>query len=129
MKSHANPLQVAVPLAGAVHDVHELAPQESTEVFETHALPQRWKPELQAKSHAPLPQNATEFGGGVHGEQLVPQVAMSLSLLHSLPQRWLPGLQVKSQRLPVQAATALAMPSQLAHEGPQAPVLLSASQV
>ena len=60
--------------------------------------------------------------------QLVPQVAMSLSLLHSLPQRWSPVLQVKSQRLPAQAGTALGMPSQLAQEGPQALMLLSATQ-
>lgn len=36
---------------------------------------------------------------------------------------------MKSHELAVQAGTALAMPPQLAHEGPQAPMLLSASQV
>jgi hypothetical protein len=72
---------------------------------------------------------ATAFAGGVHGVQLVPQVAVSLLGLHSLPQRWSPLLQVKSQRLPEQAGIALAMPSQLAHEGPQAAMLLSASQL
>jgi hypothetical protein len=54
---------------------------------------------------------------------------MSLSFLHSLPQRWRPGLQVKSQRLFVHAGTAFMIPSQLAHEGPHAVMLLSASQV
>jgi hypothetical protein len=38
-------------------------------------------------------------------------------------------LQVKSQRLPEHAGTALLMPSQLAQEGPQAAMLLSASQL
>jgi hypothetical protein len=84
---------------------------------------------LQTKSQAALPQIATEFAGGVHGVQLVPQVAVSLLALQVLPHRWNPWLQVKSHKLPAQAGTAFWMPSQLAHDGPHAAMLLSASQL
>ncbi len=84
---------------------------------------------LQTKSHVSLAQVATEFRGAVQGVQLVPQLAMSPLLLHASPQRCCPATQVKSQRFPMQAGKALGMPSQLAHEGPQAAMLLSASQL
>jgi hypothetical protein len=83
---------------------------------------------LQTKSHATPLQMATELAGGVHGVQLEPQFAISLLSLHSLPQRWKPLLQVKSHALLVHAGMALAMPPQLAHDGPHELTLLSASQ-
>lgn len=128
MKSHDTPLQVAVAFAGGVHGLHEVAPHELVELLSTHWVPHLWKPGLQTKSHAMPVQIAVELGGGVHGVQLEPQLAIWLLSLHSLPQRWKPVLQVKSHALLVHAGTALAMPPQLAHDGPHELTLLSASQ-
>jgi len=83
---------------------------------------------LQVKSHAPLLHSARELAGGWHGAQLMPQLSIESLRLHSSPQRWKPVSQVKSQRSLVQTGTALSMPPQFEHEGPQAEALLSASQ-
>jgi hypothetical protein len=41
VKSQLTPLHVAVALAGGAHGEHDDAPQEATDVFETHWPPQR----------------------------------------------------------------------------------------
>ncbi|HEY0881245.1 MAG TPA: hypothetical protein VGD87_06935, partial [Archangium sp.] len=52
VKPQLTPLQVAVELNGGVHAVQDV-PHEFVDVFDRHWLPQRWKPVLQTKSHAP----------------------------------------------------------------------------
>lgn len=125
MKPQLVPLQVAFAFAGGLHGLHD-EPQLFTSVLDTHALPQRWKPALQRKSHCSLLQIGIAFAGAWHGVQDEPHELTSVFWLHAPPQRWKPGLQVKSQWLPVHAGTAFATPSHDAHDGPQACTLSSA---
>lgn len=87
MKPQALPSQVAVPLAGAVHAVHDDEPQVLTLVLATQAVPHRWKPLLQAKPQAVPLHVAVALAGAVHGVvHDVPQVAGLLFGWHELPQ-------------------------------------------
>jgi hypothetical protein len=47
VKPHDVPSQVAVAFEGGVQAVHDVAPQLEVLPFETHAVPHRWKPDLQ----------------------------------------------------------------------------------
>ena len=83
---HAVPSQVAVPLVGAVHAVHDVVPQLLVLVLATHVDPHRWKPLLQVNPHWVPSQVAVALAGAVHGVvQLVPQVAGLLFGWHELP--------------------------------------------
>ena len=86
VKPHAVPSQVAVPLAGAVHAVHDDAPQLPTLVLATQVEPHRWNPLLHAKPQLVPLHVALALVGAVHGVvQLVPQVAGLLLGWHELP--------------------------------------------
>jgi hypothetical protein len=89
MKPHAVPSQVAVPLAGAVHAVHEDEPQLLTLVLATQVDPHRWKPLLHAKPQLVPLQVAVALAGAVHGVvHDVPQVAGLLFGWQELPHAW-----------------------------------------
>ena len=87
MNPHAVPSQVAVPLAGAVHAVHDDVPQLLTLVLDTQVDPHRWKPLLHANPQVVPLHVAVAFAGAVHGVvHDVPQVAGLLFGWHELPQ-------------------------------------------
>jgi hypothetical protein len=77
---------VAVPLVGAAQAVQAVVPQLLMLVFDTHAVPHKWKPELHVKPHVVPLQVAVAFAGGVHGVQNVPQVRMLELEAQVLPQ-------------------------------------------
>ena len=80
------PSQVAVPLAGAVHAVHDDVPQLLTLVLDTQVEPHRWKPLLHAKPQLVPLHVAIALAGAVHGVvQVVPHVAGLLLGWHELP--------------------------------------------
>ena len=87
VKSHATPLQVALPLNGGEQGVHEVAPHELTERFETQAPLQPCAPVLQVKPHETPSHVATEFDGGVHDEHAWPHELIAVLLTQALPQR------------------------------------------
>lgn len=82
------PSQVAVPLAGVAHGVHDDVPQLSGSVLLTQRLPQRWKPALHVKPHDVPSQVATEFAGGTHAEHDAPQFAIDVLFTHAAPHWW-----------------------------------------
>jgi hypothetical protein len=79
---HVVPLHTAVELDGVAHAVQPLALQpDATLLLATHVafapLPHRWKPVLQARTHAPAALQVTlPFAGAVHTVQLLPHEAM-----------------------------------------------------
>jgi hypothetical protein len=103
------------PQVELVHDTEEfageghgeqLAPQLSTDVLDTHWLPQRWKPALQTKSHASPLQTGDAFAGVVQRAQL-------------LPHRRVPGSHCTAQPPITQVATPFAGTGHEMHASPQ----------
>lgn len=86
MIPHAVPSQAAAPFAGTAHAVHDVEPQFATLVFETHVVPQRWKPELHVKPHALPLQVAVALAGIGHAVHEDPHVMGLLLGWHALPQ-------------------------------------------
>ena len=85
---HAVPLHVAVPFAGAGHAVHDVAPQLVTALFDTQAVPQRWKPAAQLVPQRPAVQVATEPAGAGHTVPHAPQWFTSVRVFtQAEPQR------------------------------------------
>jgi hypothetical protein len=92
VKPQLVPLQVIVELAGpAGHAVQEL-PQLLMSVFERHWLPQRWKPALHEKSHAPTLHTGTALvtAGQLTHER--PHWVTLESETQMPPQSWKPAL-------------------------------------
>jgi hypothetical protein len=112
LRPHDVPSHVAVPLVVPGHAVHE-DPQPLTEVFATQALPHRWYPTLQVKSHAVPLQIGVAFAGVV-------QVAQAP--LQSLK----PALHVTPHEVPSQVATPLGGTVHAVQDVPQLAVELSA---
>jgi hypothetical protein len=72
---HDVPSQVAVAFEGGVQAVHDVAPQLEVLPFETHAVPHRWKPDLQVKPHCVPLQVAVAFAGAAQAvHDVVPQL-------------------------------------------------------
>jgi hypothetical protein len=65
--------QNALARGGTAHATQE-APQCMTSASAKHCVPQRWNPELQVKSQAPLIHVAVARVGTEHGVQDVPQL-------------------------------------------------------
>ena len=76
--------QVAVPLAGAAHGVHE-RPQLAGLELDAQPVPHGCVAPLQANPHDVPSQVAVAFAGGVHGVQNVPHVNGLLLGAHALP--------------------------------------------
>ena len=84
-------MQLIVLFAGpAGHGLHEL-PQLLTSVFETHALPQRWKPALQVKPQAPPVQTGTALVTVGQLAHDAPHWVMLASETHAPAQSWKPA--------------------------------------
>lgn len=84
------PSQVLSAFAAVGHGEHEV-PQPMVEVVEMHALPQRWSPALQAKSHVPPAHVGEEpIGPAGQGVQRLPHVLGSSSATQRPSQRWVP---------------------------------------
>jgi hypothetical protein len=94
VRPQLTPLQVVAPLPEVGHALHEL-PQLLTLVFDRHALPQRWKPALQVKSHALPEQLGVALAGVVHAA-------------HAPPQSRKPVLQARLHEVPSQLAVPFA---------------------
>ncbi len=96
---------------GVGHGVQEVAPQVATSVLLTQALPQRWNPELHAKSHVVPSHVAVAFAGTMHGEQDVPHDVTLVLFAHELPvpppHKWNPVLHVKPHDVPSHVGVAL----------------------
>lgn len=96
VKSHWPAVQAAAPLAVPGQGTHDV-PHVAGEVSETHCVPQRWKPALQAKSQACVDvQTGVAFAGAVQAVQRVPQEPTASSGWQVAPQRWYPLLHSKS---------------------------------
>lgn len=76
--------QVAVPLAGAAHGVHE-RPQLAGLELDAQLVPHACVPALQPNPHDVPSHVAVAFAGGVHGVQNVPQVEVLMFEAHALP--------------------------------------------
>lgn len=98
-------VQLAAPSATFGHGVQEV-PQLSTEVFDRHCCPQRWKPVLQVKSQAAPLQTGVAFAGVVHGAQ-APAHERS------------PALHCSAQLVPLHEVVPLASVGQGVHDEPQ----------
>ena len=85
VNSQAVPSQIAVPLAGGEHAVHDVVPQLLTLMLDTQIDPHRWKPLSHAKPHEAPSHVAVAFGGVAHAVQLVPHVAGLLFGWQELP--------------------------------------------
>lgn len=83
---HCVPSHVAVAFAGGWHGVHEL-PQLAGLLFETQAVPHRWKPELHTEPHLVPSQVAVEFAGGTHGVHDVVPHELGLLLGWQVPEQ------------------------------------------
>jgi hypothetical protein len=82
---HAVPSQVAVPVVGTGHAIHEL-PQVRTLLFATHNPPQLWKSVLHAMAQLVPLQVAMPLAGTAQGEQSEPQLCALLFAEQVLPQ-------------------------------------------
>ena len=81
------PSQVALPMVGTGHAVHEL-PQVCRLLLETHMPPQLWKPLVQAMPQLVPSQVAMPLAGTAQAEQdVVPQLATPELATHVLPHR------------------------------------------
>ena len=78
--------QVALPLAGAAHGVHE-RPQLAGLVLDAQLLPHGCVPGLQLNPHDVPSHVAVAFAGGVQGVQNVPHVEVLSFGAHALPHR------------------------------------------
>ena len=81
------PLQVALPLAGAGHGLHEV-PQVAVLLLPAHAPPQACNPLLQVNPQLFPSQVATLFAGGLQGVHEPPQVAVLVFEAQLAPQAW-----------------------------------------
>lgn len=87
-KPQVVPLQVRVEFAGPLgHAVHRL-PQVFTSLFDTQALPQRWKPALQVKLQLPLEQMGVALATGGHETHAAPHWVALESSTQVPPQSW-----------------------------------------
>ncbi len=103
---------MAVEFNGGVgHGAHDVAPQVAMSALLTHALPQRWNPELQAKSQVVPSHVGVAFAGTMHGEHDMPQDATLALLAHEPPvpppHTWNPMLHVKPHDVPSHVGVAL----------------------
>jgi hypothetical protein len=80
------PSQTAAPFAGTAHAVHDAGPQFATLVFETQAVPQRWKPALHTEPHEVPLQVAVALAAVGHAVHEDPHVMGLLLAWHALPQ-------------------------------------------
>ena len=79
------PLQVAVPLAGCGHGVHDVSPQVATLVLSTQAVPHKCDPPAHGKLQAPLVQTGVAFAGTGAQSEFTQQFAFGMQALpHSL---------------------------------------------
>jgi len=78
--------QVALPLAGAAHGVHE-RPQLAGLELDAQLLPHGCVPGLQLNPHDVPSHVGVAFAGGVQGVQNVPHVEVLLFGAHALPHR------------------------------------------
>jgi hypothetical protein len=117
---HAPAAQLARALAG-VGQGAQLVPQVATEVSLAQPVPQRWKPTLQAKSHAVPSHVAVPLDGieqAVH--DVAPHVAGDALLTQLLPHRCVSG----PHAMPQTPATQVALPPVgAAHVWPHEPQL------
>lgn len=78
VKPQEVPSQVALALAGGEQAAHDVEPQLLVALFETHAVPHRWKPLLQVNPHLVPSQVAVALAGA---EQAVHDVVPQLPTL------------------------------------------------
>jgi hypothetical protein len=109
------PSQVAVPVVGVGHALHEL-PQVSTLVFDTHRPPQLWKPVVQAMPQLDPSHVAVPLAGTGQGEQSEPQLCTLLVAAQLVPQAWNPVAHWKPHCRPSHVAIAFVGGAQAAHE-------------